>query len=163
MLNNKPRKLSLQRFFKLFFIKLFRTNDSPQKIAVGLSLGVFSGILPGTGPLAALFLAALFKVNKASALFGSLLTNTWLSVIIFMFSVKAGAGLMGLDWQVVSQSWKVLVGNLRLLDLFKLSILKGMLPVMLGYLLLAFFSGLLAYFTALPILSWIKHKKLKKG
>jgi len=63
-------------FFQLLYLKLIKINDTPQKIAFGFGLGVFSGIFPGTGPLAALFLALILRANRASALLGSLLTNT---------------------------------------------------------------------------------------
>lgn len=47
------KKNRILRLLKLIYIKLFRINDTPQKIAQGFGLGVFLGILPGTGPIAA--------------------------------------------------------------------------------------------------------------
>jgi uncharacterized protein (DUF2062 family) len=34
----------LQRFFKFLYLKLFRINDSPQRIALGFGAGAFMGI-----------------------------------------------------------------------------------------------------------------------
>ncbi|PIR13657.1 MAG: hypothetical protein COV50_05635, partial [Flavobacteriales bacterium CG11_big_fil_rev_8_21_14_0_20_35_7] len=62
-------------------------NDTPQRIALGLGLGSALGMLPGTGPLAALFLAVVFKVNRASAFLGSLATNIWLSLVTFLLAL----------------------------------------------------------------------------
>lgn len=163
ILRPKIKKNSLKRFLRLIFLKIFRVNDSPQRVALGLGLGVFSGIMPGIGPIAALFLASLAKVNKASALLGSLLTNTWLSILIFMLSVKTGAFVMGLHWQDVSRSWKAFLADFHLIKLFKLSILDIVTPVFLGYLIVALCSGILAYLIILPMLKLLKAVKLKKG
>lgn len=95
----------ISRSFRLIYTKLFRINDSPQKIALGFGLGIFLGILPGTGPVAALFLALLFRVNRASALLGCLLTNTWLSIVSFLFSIKVGSAIMRLDWHHVQDDY----------------------------------------------------------
>ena len=73
----------IREYLRLILAKLFNINDTPHKIALGLGLGVFAGILPGTGPIAAIFLALAFRANRASALLGSLLTNTWLSLVTF--------------------------------------------------------------------------------
>jgi uncharacterized protein (DUF2062 family) len=146
----------IKRFFKLLYLKVFHANDTPQRVALGFGIGVFSGIMPGTGPLAALFIATVLRANKASALAASLLTNTWISIAVFIISVKIGAGLMGLNWQTVHSSWKTAMINFHLLSLFKLSILKLFLPVILGYAILAFICSLLAYFT---LLLWLSHHK----
>lgn len=140
------------RFFKAVYLKLFRVNDTPQKVALGLGIGVFTGIVPGMGPLAALFLALLFKVNRASALLGSLLTNTWLSLVTFILSVKIGSFVMQLRWHDVYDSWILFFKNFRFLDLFKISILKIMLPVFIGYCLVALFCSLVAYLITLLLL-----------
>ncbi|MDI6606430.1 MAG: DUF2062 domain-containing protein, partial [Candidatus Omnitrophota bacterium] len=80
----------IRRLFRLFYLKVFRINDSPRKVALGMGLGVFSGILPGTGPIAAVCLAFIFRANRAAALLGSLITNTWLSFFIFLVAIKTG-------------------------------------------------------------------------
>ena len=69
------------KLLQFLFDKLFKINDTPQKIALGFGLGVFAGIFPGTGPVAAILLAYVFRANRASALFGSLFTNTWLNSV----------------------------------------------------------------------------------
>ncbi|MCG2713658.1 MAG: DUF2062 domain-containing protein [Candidatus Omnitrophica bacterium] len=70
-----------KKIINFIFAKLFKINDSAGKIALGVGLGVFAGLLPGTGPAAALLLALVFRANRAAALLGSLITNTWLSVV----------------------------------------------------------------------------------
>lgn len=139
-------------FFKNIYLKLFKIDDTPQKIALGAGLGVFAGITPGIGPLVALFLAFVLRANRASALLGALLTNTWISFVTFILAVRAGSVIFGIDWQILYQRWAVFLKELRLSDLFKSSVLEIILPVLAGYLVVAFFSGLLVYLSTLVIL-----------
>jgi uncharacterized protein (DUF2062 family) len=158
----KKKGNRISRALRLIYLKLFRVNDTPNKIALGFGIGVFSGIMPGIGPLAALFLASLIRVNKASALLGSLLTNTWLSIIIFAFSVKIGSSLMGLNWQEVNKAWKVFLEHFHVLDLLKISILEMILPVIIGYIIVGLCSSLVIYLVILIILKRLnKYRHLK--
>ena len=59
---------NIKNFLRFVYAKLFSINDTPNKISLGLGLGVFAGILPGTGPIAAVFLALVFRANRASGL-----------------------------------------------------------------------------------------------
>jgi uncharacterized protein (DUF2062 family) len=138
---------------------LFHINDTPEKIALGFGLGVFAGIMPGTGPIASLFLAFIFRANRASALIGSLITNTWLSFATFILAVKTGSWLMEISWQDVRASWDIFIKNFSWQALFKLSVLKTILPVMLGYIVVAFCLGVAAYLAALIVLRIARGKK----
>lgn len=147
----------LQASLNLLYEKIFRINDTAHKISLGLGLGVFCGIIPGTGPIAALFLALLLRVNRAAALLGSLLTNTWLSIITFILSVKIGSVIMGLDWQSVRGDWLLILDKFRWISFFKLSVLKIVLPVVVGYVIVAFILGIATYLIALVILIKAKY------
>lgn len=153
----KNRIKSLKELFNSFYLKLFKINDTPHKIALGLGLGVSLGILPGTGPIAALFLALALRLNRASALLGSLLTNTWLSFVTFFLSIKLGSAIMGSDWQRVYNDWLLFIRNFRWFDLFKLSLIKIILPVIIGYSIVALCLGLLVYLVSFIIIIWIRH------
>ncbi|MFA6217033.1 MAG: DUF2062 domain-containing protein [Candidatus Omnitrophota bacterium] len=151
--NNK-----LLRFLKLIYLKIFRINDTPQKIALGFGLGVFTGIMPGIGPLAALTLAIIFRVNRASALLGSFLSNTWLSLITFLLSIKIGSFLIGVPWQEIQQQWIEILKYFHWQNLLQLTALKIILPVLIGYISIAFILALMVYCAILLILS---RKKIK--
>lgn len=146
----------MPKFLKVLWGKLFLINDAPQKIAIGLGLGVFCGIFPGVGPLAALFLAFIFRANRASAVLGCLLTNTWLSFLTFILAIKIGSAVYGISWTKLYQSWVVLIKGFYWRELFKSSALEIILPVLSGYLIIAIFSGLLAYLISLIIISNFK-------
>ena len=155
-------KNRLARFFKFLYLKLFRINDSPQKIALGFGLGIFLGILPGTGPIASLAAAFVLRVNRASALLGSLLTNTWLSFVTFALAVKIGSAVLGVSWQETSGQINRLIKHFHWKDLFNVSILKIALPLIIGYLIISFCLGLIAYLVALLILKLKKNVKIER-
>ena len=155
------KKNKIYRFLKLLYIKLFRINDTPQKIALGFGLGVFTGILPGTGPLAALCLAFIFRVNRAAAFLASLATNTWLSIIIFLLSIKTGSAIMNLNWQDVYQTTTALFKDFHWQNFFKISVVKILLPVILGYLIISLCVGFVSYIVILIIIKRAKTKRCK--
>ena len=158
-MNKKTINNRIIRFLKFLYLKMFRINDTPQRVAMGFGLGVFVGILPGTGPLAALILAALFRINKAAALLGSILTNTWLSLITIVLSIKIGASIMGLEWHAVYNTWKQLLKNFHWNQLLDSSVLQLLLPILTGYLILSFCLALVVYSGALFILLFLKRRR----
>ena len=105
----------IKAFLKAIYDKLSKIDDSPQKIALGFGLGVFCGILPGTGPVAAVALAFVFRVNKIAAFAGGLLTNTWLSVVTFILAVRLGSAVSGADWNEVYSRCKDIIRDFHYL------------------------------------------------
>ena len=154
----RKKSNNISRFLKLIYLKLFRIHDTPQKIALGVGIGVFLGIIPGTGPIAAVFMAFLLRANRAAALLGSLLTNTWLSIVTFLLSIKIGSGIIRLNWQDVQRNWVQFLKGFKVITLFKLDTLKIILPIIIGYLVVGFCLGLIAYLVTLSIIIQIKHE-----
>ncbi|MDD5561270.1 MAG: DUF2062 domain-containing protein [Candidatus Omnitrophica bacterium] len=153
-----PKESLFKKIISFIFAKLFKINDSAQKIALGVGLGVFSGLIPGTGPAAALFLAFVFRANRAAALFGSILTNTWLSLLTFILAVKIGSLLLNRHWQEVSRKAQGLIHNFHWGGFFKLSFLDVALPVIIGYLVMGLFLGLVCYLAVLFVIRRVFHK-----
>jgi len=148
----------MKGLLRQFFIKLFKINDTPHKIALGFGIGVFLGIIPGTGPLVALIIASFLRINRAAAILGSLLTNTWTTLLTTILSIKIGSTILGLNWQEVYKSWLNLLKDFQWGNLFKLSILKIILPILIGYFMIALFLGLLVYLIFLLILTRRKNE-----
>ena len=141
-----------KKIINFAFTKLFNINDSAQKIALGVGLGVFSGLMPGAGPAAALFLAFIFRANRAAALLGSILTNTWLSLVTFILAVKVGSVILNMHWQTVQHQVQGLIMNFAWADFFKFSFLKIFLPVIVGYLIIGLALGVVGYCVTLLII-----------
>jgi uncharacterized protein len=93
------RKGGVARWARYQYVKLLRINDTPEKIAGGLALGVAIGILPsfGLGIIVAVFVAALIRVNKVSALIGTLIMNPWTAPFFWGVSYLAGSLMLGND------------------------------------------------------------------
>jgi hypothetical protein len=134
-----------KKIIDFVFAKLFHINDSAQKIALGVGLGVFSGLVPGTGPAAALFLAFIFRANRAAALLGSILTNTWLSLVTFILAIKLGSVILKVRWQEVHQKAQGLVHDFCWAKFFKLSFLEVLSPIIIGYIIIGLFLGIISY------------------
>jgi uncharacterized protein (DUF2062 family) len=146
-----------------FFIEQWRKivsiDDSNQRIALGFGLGVFLGVFPGVGPLTALILAGFFKINRIAALLGVLLFNTWLTFATFILSVKLGSWAMHLDWRKeYDQAWQLLT-HFKFANLFKAAILETLLPILLGYIIIAFFISFVVYLVVLGILTRVRKCK----
>ena len=147
----------ISAFFNTLYQKLFKINDTPQRIALGLGLGSALGMLPGTGPLAALFLAVVFKVNRASAFLGSLATNIWLSLVTFLLALKVGSAIFGVNWKTLKNGVKILFADFHWSYLFKASFFEIIMPLLVGYFLIALVFGLLVY-----LISWLVIKNIRR-
>lgn len=147
-----PKESGFKKIISFLFAKLFKINDSAQKIALGVGLGVFSGLLPGTGPIFALFLAFVFKSNRAAALLGSLFTNTWLSLVTFILAIKTGSVILKMNWQDVLQKAHLLIKDFTWGNFFKFSFADVLLPVIVGYLIIGLILGIFCYLITLLII-----------
>jgi len=158
LLHNRTKRLA-----RAIYLKLFRINDSPSKIALGFGLGVFIGVMPGVGPVVALLLAMLLRVNRASALLGSILFNTWVGFIALLFAVKIGAAIMGLNYQDVYAGWVELIKNFKWEKLFEVSVFKILVPTGIGYIIISLTFATIATVIIYFIAQQIKDKKKDKA
>ena len=147
------------RFFRYIYLKLFRINDSPERVAFGLGIGVFFGVMPGMGPLVALFFAMILKANRAAALVGSILTNTWLSIPVFVAAAKAGSFITGSSYTYLHDQWHIFLKDFRWAALFKVSVYKLLVPVLVGYIVVSFVIGAIVYVIALFTLRYSRVKR----
>lgn len=147
-----PKESYFKKITGFVFAKLFQINDSARRIALGVGIGVFTGLLPGVGPVAALFLALVFRANRAAALFGSILTNTWLSLVTFILAIKLGSVILKANWQAVNQKTQNLIHDFHWAGFFKLSFQEVLLPVMVGYIIMGLFLGGISYLVTLLII-----------
>ena len=152
ILQNKDMYKKIKAFFSGLYTQLVKMDDSPQRIALGFGIGVFLGILPGTGPIAALALAFMFKINKAAALLGSVLTNTWLSLVTFVLSIKIGSAILGVEWTQIQQQSRDLMDHFSWKAFFDVSLLNIIKPLLIGYAVVGFICGCAAYVLVLILL-----------
>ncbi|MBU2950408.1 DUF2062 domain-containing protein [Tamlana agarivorans] len=140
----KLKKKGLKRFLIEDFIS---HNDSPRIKALSLTLGVFIGLTPLWGLHSALviFLAVIFKLNKAIAFtFSNISIPPFIPFIVFL-SFVLGNFILGqdetfklnditLDIEVLKHLKTYLIGS------FSLAILSALIVGPLSYLLFSFFQ-----------------------
>jgi len=154
----KKKKKGIARYLKFFYLKLFRIHDTPQKIAIGSGVGVFLGIFPGTGLIAAIFAAAILRINRAACILGALFTNTWLSVFIFIAALKIGSFITGQEWTGIRERWSALIKDFRWKSLFDSTFATVIFPVITGYFIIAATMGFMVYLSVMLFLA-IKNKR----
>ena len=152
---------SYKIFLRFIFQKIVIIDDSPHKVAGGLALGIFLGILPGAGPMASLVLAALFHLNKAAAFLGSILTNTWFSVVTFVAAVRLGCWAIGTDWHETYRQCKKILVHPHWQNFHDVSVLNILKPVLVGYAAVGLMAGVVICVSALFILWGYRTRKRK--
>ena len=143
-------------FFKGLYDKIFGIHDTPQKIAMGMGLGVSFGVMPAMWPVIAVFFAVIFRVNRAAALIGSLLTNTWLTIPAFFVAVLVGDLITGLSYADLARTWSDLCKNFTWQTLFKFSTFDIIVPVLIGYIIVSLVLAFVSYAAPLTILHYTK-------
>jgi uncharacterized protein (DUF2062 family) len=159
----KEIKNRLIKLCRSIYAKLFLINDTPQKIALGFGLGVFLGVMPGMGPIASLFLASLFRLNRSAALLGSIMLNTWINFVTLLLAIKIGSVIMGLNWSLVYAGSISIFKDFRFAKLFELPVLKIIAPILIGYFVIAACAAMLAYLAVLIILNVIRRRRQVSG
>jgi uncharacterized protein (DUF2062 family) len=99
----RPLKEKVRRFFRYMWLKMVRTDDSPAKVSGGVALGIFLGIIPtfGAGGPIAIFLAFVFRLNRAAAVLSSAVMNPITTPFVWTGSAWLGALVMGADFSTV--------------------------------------------------------------
>ena len=97
-------------------------------------------------------LAFIFRINKAAALLGSVLTNTWLSIVTFVSALKIGAAITGVHWADVQQQAHDLMDHFSWKDLWGASFASILKPLLIGYAVVGVLCGAAAYLAVLLVL-----------
>ncbi len=87
--------MSFPEFLKKRFKPLFDFKGSPHEIGLAFGLGVFLGVFPGTGAVAAAFVATALRLNLPIMVTGALLTNPFTAPFIYLSSYALGHWLLG--------------------------------------------------------------------
>jgi len=151
----------IKKFIKFIYLKIVQINDTPHKISLGLAIGVILGVIPGTGPLAAFIISFLLKANPMAAILGSLCVNTWFSVVILIPAIKITSFIFKLNWQQIYAEGMKVLPYFRWQDILKLSIYRILLPILVGYAIIAVGLGLIVYIVSMVVLK--RQQKWKLG
>ncbi len=150
----------MKKIWKTSFEKLYRKivgiNDSPQKIARGVAIGIFWGIMPTFG-LAIIFsvpTAILLRANKFSSILSSLISNPLTTPFFLGFGYKIGEYILNSPKDnIPSLSWEIIKTE------YLWEISKSLL---IGTTILATTIALSAYVVILKIIQKHRRKVIKE-
>jgi uncharacterized protein (DUF2062 family) len=122
--------------------QILSVKESPRRIALAFSMGVFIGMSPllGIHTILGLIFAWMFRLNKFVTVVGVYITNPWTIVPIYTFSTWVGAKLLGIDSIIPHIDWS----HLSMKELMH-SFGPLLLPFLVGSTLLGVVSGCLSY------------------
>jgi hypothetical protein len=94
-------------YFREKLKSVFKVKDTPHRIALAFSLGVFMGISPflGLHYIGGFFIAWLFRLNKLVAMVGVSVNNPWTIVPISTFCAWCGAKMLGIKKILPEVDW----------------------------------------------------------
>ena len=146
--------------FKERLSRLFRLNNSPHEIALGVALGVFIGVTPVYGLHTVLVIAVAFlvkRVNKIAMLLGTSISTAFTVPFITWAGYSLGRGILGnqyppLRWDVFKD-----VFHKGIWDLYQL-ILVFYYPLFLGSVVMGIALAIGFYFLVLGVVTHWKKK-----
>ena len=179
----------ISRAIEYIAIRLKRIPDTPHKISLGMSCGIFASFTPlfGLHFLIAGLLSYLLRANVLASLIGTFVGNPITFPIITVFNLKLGEWILGSSEYSSGDGGKIFEGFLDFIFLIYKSFftegsigennvprmnefLNGVfIPYSLGGLILGIFIAVISYFLLRPLVatyqkkrSALKAKKFKK-
>ncbi|MBI5074697.1 MAG: DUF2062 domain-containing protein [Nitrospirae bacterium] len=124
------------------FRQILTIRESPHRIALAFSVGVFIGMSPliGLHTVLGLLVAWAFRLNKFVSIVGIYVTNPWTIVPIYSFGIWIGAKILSLNHIIPDIDWAHLSMKELLHTLGPL-----LMPFLLGTTVLGSVSALLSY------------------
>ncbi|MCX6204766.1 MAG: DUF2062 domain-containing protein [Bacteroidetes bacterium] len=143
---NVLNSLSKKKTFSSFLEQLFDIQHSNELKAISVSVGVFMGIIPiwGFQLVIAIFLAILFKLNKALVIIAANISIPPMIPLIIFLSYKIGAIWMGEKALHIEYSRNISLESIRqnieqyVYGSITLAIILGVLFGLLTYVILKF-------------------------
>ena len=160
-------------------IRLKRIPDTPHKISLGMSCGIFASFTPlfGLHFLIAGLLSYVFRANVLASLIGTFIGNPITFPIITVFNLKLGEWILGSNEYSSGDGGKIFEGFLDFIFLIYKSLftegsigensvprmnefLYGVfIPYSLGGLILGISVAIISYFLLRPLVSTYKKKR----
>ena len=121
---------------------ILHLDDSPHRIAMAFSLGVFIAFSPfiGLHLISAVFLAWVLRLNTVAVLLGTMLNNPWTFGPIFGASLWAGITIYGRNTVLHPIQWQALTMENVIPQLE-----PYLMPFLLGASLLGMVGSMIAY------------------
>ena len=192
MFKRRERRSILRFFYEVIFslkgikraieyvgIRLKRIPDTPHKISLGMSCGIFASFTPlfGLHFLIAGLLSYVLRANVLASLIGTFIGNPITFPIITVFNLKLGEWILGSNEYSSGDGGKIFEGFLDFIFLIYKSLftegsigensvprmnefLYGVfIPYSLGGLILGIFIAVVSYFLLRPLVATYQKKR----
>ena len=131
---------------------------SPELVARSFALGVFIGMLPGTGVVAALTVAVISRLHKPAVLLGALINNPWTTPFFYVISYRLGQRLTGFESQLAWHGWSSWRQPAWWAELLRL-----LWPTLLGTAIVGAVLALAGYGAVYGVLEWRRRQRAAAG
>ena len=93
--------MELKRQIRYYYLRFIRLRGNPHELALGISFGIFAGMMPilPFQTALALVLALVFKGSKITAALGTWISNPLNWYFLYYYSQKLGAYVLGIEGQ----------------------------------------------------------------
>ena len=154
-MNKKKTKFAPKRWLKYHFKRLIRLNDTPDKIAGGVAIGVFIGLFPTPfiGLILAPVIATILKKNRVASLIGTVVMNPITQPFVYALSYALGLFLLGQGFQ----NPFVLMKQEGITQWFGKSVI---VPYFIGITIVSIIGTFASYWIALHLVSYYKKRRL---
>ncbi|MBN2208359.1 MAG: DUF2062 domain-containing protein [Candidatus Coatesbacteria bacterium] len=150
------------RRFKVGLLRLLHLHDTPKRTAAAFAIGIFWGMSPVTPPFfglqtgMALFCALVFRLNKIATFVGTLVSNPFTFVPVYMFGTYVGSLILGYDLNINASTFR----HFSLKEVFGGAKEAGR-AYFLGNFVTATVAAVVGYF----LLSWLiaRYRRIKQA
>ena len=93
--------MKLNRLIRYYYLRFIRLRGNPHELALGMSFGIFTGMMPimPFQMALAVALALAFKGSKITAALGTWVSNPLNWYFLYYYSHKLGASILGVKGQ----------------------------------------------------------------
>lgn len=147
-------KFAPKRWLKYHFKRLLRLNDTPNKIAGGVAIGVFIGLFPTPfiGLILAPIVATIMKMNRVASLIGTLVMNPITQPFVYALSYTLGLFLLGQGFQ----NPFLVMKKFGVMQWFGKSVI---VPYFIGIMIVSIIGTFASYWITLHLVSYYKKRR----
>ncbi len=129
------------RLFRYYGLRIYRLNDTPSSVAIGIACGISMSFTPFIG-LHLLLSAGLAKILGGSilaAMIGTLVGNPWTFPFVWYLIYKIGMFILGVDTVEALPNGFTLTSFFEDPSAFFIPMLVGSIPCAIGTWILSFY------------------------
>jgi len=142
------------RVVRYYWLKLLRLQDSPERIALGIAIGVFINFTPFLGfhTIMALLAFFVFPINRFATIVTVWVNTPWTVPFFLALDYQLGSWLLGIkvDWQAFN------FDNLSSLMALGQEVF---LTLMTGGMLLGIVCAIAIYYPSLYLIRLYRHRR----